>query len=96
MNKEIDMKHSIGVHENGDPYLFKSSNGQAIPSDEPTILFRGRDKLAVPMLQHYFQLCVDAGVTPYQLDSINEMIGRFIRFSQTSPTMKMPGSTSGR
>src|SRR6266705_20994 len=93
MNKEMDLKYSIGVHVKGDPSLFKTSNKQKIPADEPTILFRGRDKLALPMLKYYLNLCEKDNCTDYQLKQMHEMITRFEKFSQESSTMKQPGST---
>jgi hypothetical protein len=96
MNKKIDMKHSIGVKENGDPYLFKTANNQPIPDDEPVILFRGRDRLAAPMLRHYREQCVSDGATDYQIASMDEMISRFEQYAQTSATMKQPGITKGK
>lgn len=95
MNKEIDMKHSIGVKVDGDPYIFKTTNNEPIPSNEPVILFRGRDKLALPMLRHYRALCILDKCTEYQIKSIDEMIRRFEDFSMYSPTMKQPGITKG-
>ena len=97
MNKQIDTKHSIGVHENGDPYLFKHTNNQEIDLNvEPVILFRGRDRLALPMLKFYRQLCIDDGATEFQINSMDEMISKFEKFSQESRTMKQPGSTLGK
>jgi len=95
MNKSIDMKHSIGVGENGEPYIFKTTNNQRIPNNEPVILFRGRDKLALPLLRIYKQMCEEDGCTPFQLQSMEEMILRFERFADSSPTMKQPGITNG-
>jgi hypothetical protein len=96
VNKPIDLKHSLGVYENGDPYIFKSTNGQPIPEGEPVILFRGRDRLALPMLRYYLQLCVADGCTPYQKESMETMIARFQKFADDSTTMKQPGITLGK
>jgi hypothetical protein len=59
--RQIDMKH----HVEGDR-IIKTTNGQEIPENEPTILFRGRDHLALPMLTYYRQLCIDDGCTDMQ------------------------------
>jgi hypothetical protein len=68
---------------------------EPIPEGEPTILFRGRDRLAVPMLQHYRTLCVADGCNDFQLGQVNELIARFEQFAASSPTMKQPGITRG-
>lgn len=89
--RRIDLKH----HVEGSA-IIKTSNGQAIPETEPTILFRGRDKLAVPMLAFYRKLCVDDGCTDYQLESIDAMIREFKKFADENPqAIKQPGITKG-
>lgn len=100
--RSIDEKHSIYVKDatsfhNLELGIIKHTNGQKIDLDkEPVILFRGRDKLALPMLQFYRQLCVEDGATQYQLDSMDKMIAKFELFAQTSDTMKQPDSTLGK
>lgn len=89
--KRIDNKHHLDGEQ-----IVKTGNGVPIPDDEPTILFRGRDKLTLPMLRFYRQLCVEDGCTQFQLDSLDDMIGRFEKFAATSPAMKQPGITEGR
>lgn len=88
----IDNKH----HLEGER-IIKTGNGQPIDLEkEPVILFRGRDRLALPMLRHYRELCVQDGCTDFQLASLDDMIRRFQEFADTSPTMKQPGCTMGR
>ena len=77
------------------PVIVKTSNGLPIPDDEPRILFRGRDKLALSMLRYYEKLCVEDGCTEYQLASLSKMISEFEDFAETSLTMKQPGITKG-
>lgn len=88
--RQIDDKHTI----TDDGTLIKTSTGEEIPEGEPTILFRGRDRLALPMLHFYRQLCVDDGATDYQLASMDRMIERFRVYSVENPT-KQPGVTQG-
>ena len=88
--RRIDEKHHIEGEQ-----IIKTTNGQAIPESEPTILFRGRDKLALPMLRYYRQMCADDGCTDFQLESMDKMIAAFVRFAEESPTMKQPGITRG-
>ncbi len=93
MIKRIDNKHS--VTDSGT--IIKTSNGAPIPDHEPKILFRGRDRLALPMLYHYRQLCEADGCTKYQMESLEGMIKEFEAFrDKYSATMKQPGSTGGR
>jgi len=86
MNKRIDNKFS--VTENG---TIVNSKGIPIPDHEPKILFRGKDKLAVPMLQHYLGLCIQSGCTKEQEESMRAMIDDFISFqARFSATVKLP------
>jgi len=88
----IDNKH----HLEGE-IIVKTGNGVPIDLEkEPVILFRGRDRLALPMLQYYRQLCVDDGCTDFQLQSMDDMIRKFQEFYDNSPTMKQPGCTRGK
>lgn len=88
--RSIDLKH----HVSDDGKLVKTSTGEEIPLSEPTILFRGRDRLALPMLKYYRQLCVDDGATDYQLTSVDGMIVQFEAYAAENPT-KQPGITRG-
>ncbi len=88
---KIDGKH----HLEGET-IVKTGNGQSIDlSIEPVILFRGRDKLALPMLEYYRQMCVADGCTEYQLKTMDDRIRLFREFAESSPTMKQPGITRG-
>ena len=108
-NFRIDDKHSIivpigpdGTDHNSDPLIAKRTtdgNFIPIPTNEPVILFRARDKLAVPMLKHYRELCRQDGCTDFQLASMNGMIDRFEAFASdrnTAGKMKQPGCTKGK
>jgi hypothetical protein len=76
--------------------IVKTGNGQAIPQDEPTMLFRGRDHLAVALLVHYQELCRLDGCNDFQLGQVAELINRFHRFAAENPkSMKQPGVTRG-
>jgi len=90
--RKIDLKHH--VDENGQ--LVKTTNGTVIPETEPTILFRARDYLAVPLLLRYREMCVADGCNEYQLKSVDELIQRFATFASDNPgVMKQPGVTRG-
>jgi len=88
----LDNKH----HLEGES-IVKTGNGVPIDLEvEPVILFRGRDKLAVPLLKAYYHMCVLDGCTEFQLESMRDMIARFESFADSSPTMKQPGITKGK
>lgn len=90
--RRIDLKHHID--ENGQ--LVKTGNSVPISEDEPTILFRARDRLAIPLLHNYRVLCVGDNCNDFQLGQIDELIGRFEKFAADNPqTMKQPGVTRG-
>jgi predicted methyltransferase len=90
--RQIDLKHHID--ERGE--IIKTTNGQAIPHDEPTILFRARDYLAVPLLIRYREMCTADGCNNFQLDQVNDLIRKFSDFAKDHPeVMKQPGITRG-
>lgn len=89
--RQIDPKYHIDGNE-----IVKTSNGVAVPVDEPLMLFRGRDKLALAMLGCYRQLSIDEGCSEYHLAGINARIEAFRRFRDEHPElMKQPGITRG-
>ncbi len=99
--RQIDLKHHID--EQG--RIVKTGNGVPVPDNEPLILFRGRgrgrgrgrDCLAVPMLLHYWQLCIDDGCNDFQLGQIDELIAKFKTFADThADVMKQSGITRGK
>lgn len=90
----IDNKHHLEIIYDR-PAIVKNNGVPIDLEKEPVILFRGRDKLALPMLQFYRQLCKNDGCTDFQLESMDDMIRRFQEFGDASPTMKQPGCTRG-
>jgi hypothetical protein len=88
--RQIDEKHTI----TDDGKLIKTATGEEIPEIEPVILYRGRDRLALPMLRYYRTLCVADGATEYQLQSMDRMIEKFQKYADENPT-KQPGITQG-
>lgn len=97
--KTIDRKYSAictdagAVHGVG---IFKN-NGDQVPDDEPLILFRARDRIALPMLAAYRRLCLDDNVTQFQIDALDLVIADFQKFATDYPDrMKQPGITLGK
>lgn len=87
--RQIDEKFSV----DGDQ-IIKTVTGEVVPETEPTILYRGRDRLALPMLRFYRELCRKDGATAYQLESMDRMIEKFQKYADENPT-KQPGITQG-
>lgn len=76
--------------------IFKTSSSEVVPRNEPLFLFRARDYLAVPLLEHYRKMCELDGCTDYQLRLLDEQIADFKRFAENNPNkMKQPGITRG-
>ncbi len=92
IKRPIDLKHH--VDENGQ--IVKTGNNVPVSDNEPLCLFRARDRLAVPLLEHYRELCREDGCNDFQLGQVNELIARFRQFALDNPqTMKQPGVTRG-
>lgn len=96
--KTIDRKYSATCLEDlSHEVAVIKSNGDHIPDDEPMILFRARDRIALPMLAAYRQLCLDDNVTQYQIDALDLVIADFQKFATANPNrMKQPGITLGK
>ncbi len=94
ISRMIDMK--MGITTDGKLVkVLEDGTEDEIPYGEPTILYRGRDKLAVPMMDFYRELCQKDGATEYQLSLMDEMLRRFRHYAAIRPT-KQPGITEGR
>lgn len=85
--KAIDPKYSTDG-----TCIFKKVSGEIIPDDEPVMLFRARDYLAIGALYRYRDLCVEAGCSAEHIGGIIERMEAFHYFSQDHPErMKKPG-----
>jgi hypothetical protein len=96
--KVIDPKFHIETNEAGEQSIaiVKTSNGEPIPDDEPLILFRARDRLALETVWYYRRLCEADGCTEFQLAGMNDRIAAFEQFAKEHPErMKQPGITRG-
>ena len=66
-------------------------DGTPIPLDEPLILFRGRDRVLVQLLEYYAQLCEQAGSPERQLKLIDEKIGEIKAWQEDNQArLKVP------
>ncbi len=92
--KQIDPKYSIFAHD--DRLEIVNASNVPIPEDEPLILFRGRDRLAVAMLEHYRELALEDNCSVFHLEGIDNRLAAFRRFRYEHPErMKQPGITRG-
>lgn len=97
----IDPKYGIKtwVDNDGNPQaqIVKIRTGEPIPPDEPLILFRARDRLALTgALYPYQTACIADGCVPEHLDGIRNRINAFNKFKiEQSERMKQPGITRG-
>ncbi len=65
-------------------------SGEAIPDDEPVIIFRARDRHAVEVLKHYLGLATD----PHHREAICDRINEFQKWRHVNESrMKEPGIT---
>jgi hypothetical protein len=94
--KLIGSKYGIEVR-NGEPVIVKVATGEPIPDDEPLILFRARDALALPgALYPYQTLCFADGCTDFHLAGVRNRVLAFEEFHHDHPgRMKQPGITRG-
>ncbi len=83
MTPEQEPKYK--VNENGQ--IVNRVSGEAIPDDEPVMIFRARDKNAAPMIAYYAKLCVD----PEHKAVVKERLHDFVDFIHDHPDrMKEP------
>lgn len=91
--RDIDAKFAVSI----DGKIFKKSNGEIVPDEEPLFLLRGRDILALDFLALYVDLSKKAGCNVYHFQKIEETTANFIRFRKEHPErLKMPSITEGK
>jgi hypothetical protein len=86
-----------GIHlEDPRIQIVKTSNGDVLPDDEPVILIRARDHLALTLLNFYRQLSIEDGCNDFHLNGVDEVIRKFADYANKRPErMKQPGITRG-
>jgi hypothetical protein len=91
--RKIDNKFHI---EPSTGRIIKTSNGEAVPDDEPLFLLRARDWLALPLLKRYREFSVVDHCNEFQMAGIAAAIGEFERFAREhTDRMNQPGITTG-
>lgn len=89
--RRIDEKFHV---EDGE--VVKTTSGELVPHDEPLLLLRGRDHLALAAAEHYVRLCELDGCNDWQMEGIRREVERFRVFAEEHPErMKQPGITRG-
>lgn len=77
--------------------IIKVASGEIIPENEPLILMRARDRLALPALIHYRILSANDGCKDYHFAKLDAVIQAFKDFAQQQPQMmKQPSVTEGK
>jgi hypothetical protein len=90
--KTLDRSHNIV-----DDQIVDISTGNPVPSDEPVVLLRGNNRLIIPLLRHYRELCVQDGCSEEQLKAVDAMIPPFTQFMNNNrDRMRQPGSLLGK
>jgi hypothetical protein len=91
--RDIDGKFAVST----DGKIYKKSNGEILPADEPLFLMRARDWLAVRTLEGYRELSIADGCNDYHFSMIDSEIARFKKFKEDHPErMKQPSITRGQ
>lgn len=84
--KRLDRKYFIE-----DDTVKRFGTNEPIPSDEPVILFRAKDRLAIPLLIEYRTLCAESGCGANHMSLVVETLSDFLTFAQKHPErMKRP------
>jgi len=90
--RQISNRFSVDGDE-----IIKTSNGEPIPHDEPLLVLRARDRLALPLLRIYQQLSIVDGCNDWFLGEQQTTIAQFEAFARDHPDrMKQPGVTKGK
>lgn len=89
-SRQVDPKHSAALIDGKIEVLNKT--GEPVPEDEPMMLFRGRDMLAMHIVWLYLGVAQRARCNTEHLRGITERSEAFTSFSlQHADRMKRPG-----
>ncbi len=91
--RDIDSKFAVST----DGKIYKKSNGEIVPDDEPLFLLRARDVLAISFFEAYVRISKEAECNSYHFYKLGQTVAGFIRFREKHPErMKMPSITEGK
>ena len=96
MVKLIDGKYQI-IAPHADDIRIINELSQAIPEDEPMILFRARDRHALTILHYYLEVCKQDDCNSRHIVGIQKRIAAFGEFAREHrERMKQPGIMEGK
>lgn len=85
------MRKIDGKYQTTDSGDITKLDGTPLPADEPLILFRGHDKLLPQLLEHYQQLCGQAGSPERQITLLQQRIDKIKAWQAANPDkLKIP------
>jgi len=88
---EKEFAYRIGVKYRATNKGIVNEKGDLIPPDEPIVLFRAKDTLALRLLLEYETDCCAQKVYGFHIAGIRDMIRDFIYFRARNPArMKLP------
>lgn len=91
--RDIDSKFAVST----DGKIYKKSNDEIVPDDEPLFLLRGRDLTGLAQLGIYALLSELIGCNDYHFSKLRETMSGFLKFKKEHPErMKMPSITEGK
>ncbi len=91
--RQIDGKFATDSSGN----IVKIASGEIVPVDEPLLLMRARDRLALPAIRHYRELSAKDGCKTYHFENLDAVIAAFEKFAtEKAEWMKQPSITEGK
>jgi hypothetical protein len=91
--RDIDSKFATSIHGE----IYKKSNEEFVPDDEPLFLLRARDMLSLNLLHHYKSISISNDCNDYHFENLDKTIEEFVKFKKEHPErMKMPSTTKGK
>lgn len=94
MEKARDLDEKFAVSTDG--RIYKKSNLEVLPDDEPLFFIRGRDCLAIRALEGYRDLSIADGCNDYHFQLLDRDLAKFKEFAEKHPErMKQPSITRG-
>lgn len=94
----LDLNRKFGITDRA--LLVKLSpdmEAQEVPQDEPIFVIRARDRLSLPALTYYKQLCAMDNCTKFHMDAMQAAIESFEDWQEMNEgKMKQPGVTLGK
>lgn len=74
-----------------EPTILTKRDGTPIPAGEPWMAYRAQDRLSLPTLNFYRQLCVEAGCSSAHLMEIDERLSVMGQWQSENPDkVKLP------